>query len=204
MGRRATWTAALLAAGAVGVGAAVWNGREAAAPVMDSSSIVMLGDSITEQGDWASLLPKYPIVNMGRSGYTTEQLLPVAAQVAAARPALVFVLTGTNDLRDDHPASWTADRLNELLDTLDSAGTTVILQTIMPRADRPDEAATIAEAIRRTATARGLRLLDLYTAFDDGNGGLRASETTDGVHLSPAGYERWVAELRPVLAELTG
>jgi N-acetylglucosamine-6-sulfatase len=193
----------LLAAGALGAGIALWNGREASAPVIDASSIVMLGDSITAEGDWSALLPEYPITNMGYSGATTEQLIPVAARLAPSRPGIVFVLTGTNDLRDDHPPEWTAARLDELLDLFEP-GTTVIVQTIMPRADRPEEAAAIADAIRTTATARGLRVLDLYTAFDDGNGGLIAAETTDGVHLTAAGYDRWVAELRPVLAELAG
>ena len=58
-------------------------------------------------------------------------------------------------------------------------------------------------AIRRLASERGLELLDLHVAFDDGTGALRADETTDGVHLAAAGYERWAAELDEVLRRLS-
>ena len=56
--------------------------------------------------------------------------------------------------------------------------------------------------IRDLATRRGLRLLDLYEAFDDGNGALRDDETYDGLHLTVDGYERWADELQPVLRAL--
>ena len=85
---------------------------------IDSGSIVMLGDSITEQADWDELLPDLPIVNRGHSGYTTEQLVPVADAIGDARPRGVFVLTGTNDIRDGRSPDWTAEHLNRLLDSL--------------------------------------------------------------------------------------
>ncbi|TFH14011.1 MAG: hypothetical protein E4H05_10055, partial [Acidimicrobiales bacterium] len=70
-------------------------------------SIVMLGDSITAEADWKRLLPDQPLVNEGQPGFTTEQLITVAERVAAADPAAVVVLTGTNDIRDGHPPTWT-------------------------------------------------------------------------------------------------
>ena len=198
---RPAWLIA--AAGVVGVGAAlilVWvadDGR------VDADGIVMLGDSITEQGDWQALLPHRSVVNAGRSGYTTAQLVPVAREVAAAKPAIVFVLTGTNDIRDGHPPTWTADRLHELLDAIEAGSptTTIVVQTILPRDDRPHDALATAEAVRAVAESRGLRVLDLHSPFDDGTGGLRDGETTDGVHLSEAGYMRWAELLRSVLDE---
>ena len=71
-------------------------------------SIVMLGDSITAEADWNRLLPDQPLVNEGHPGFTTEQLVMVAERVAAADPAAVIVLTGTNDIRDGHPPAWTS------------------------------------------------------------------------------------------------
>jgi lysophospholipase L1-like esterase len=53
------------------------------------------------------------------------------------------------------------------------------------------------------AAQRNLRLLDLHRAFDDGAGGLRSTETSDGVHLTAAGYARWAELLEQELSALT-
>lgn len=210
MQRRSTWLAVAAGVGAAGVAiAAGWSlvrsddRQSLDSESIDSESIVMLGDSITEQGDWTELLPDWPVVNAGRSGYTTAQLVPVAAEVASRSPDTVFVLTGTNDIRDGHPPEWTSARLTELVGQITrvSPETEIVVQTVPPRDDRPDEASATADAIAATASSGGLTMLDLHSAFDDGSGRFRAEETTDGIHLSDAGYERWAAILIDALHE---
>ena len=176
--------------------------RNTTRSAITSTTVVMLGDSITEEGDWSALLPGYEVANRGHSGFTTAELVAVAETVAEARPAAVFVLTGTNDIRDGKPADWTADQLTEILDRFDQLApdTSVVLQTILPRADEAAQAVEANESIREIASERGLPLLDLHAAFDDGAGGMRPSETTDGIHLADAGYQRWaplVVEMLP-------
>ena len=77
-----------------------------------------------------------------------------------------------------------------------------IVQTILPRSDAADEVRRANAAIRDEATGRGLRLVDLHPEFDDGTGGLRDAETSDGLHLTRAGYDRWAEVLAPVLRDL--
>jgi lysophospholipase L1-like esterase len=166
-------------------------------------SIVMLGDSITAEADWHRLLPDHPLVNEGHPGFTTEQLIAVAERVAADDPAAVVVLTGTNDIRDGRPPSWTREHLEQLVDRIEHGSTaTVVVQTVLPRADAPGAVQQVNGEIRDLAARRGIRLLDLHSAFDDGIGGLRTQETYDGLHLTVAGYERWANELEPVLLDL--
>ena len=169
-----------------------------------TDSVVMLGDSITEQGRWASLLPRWPVVNHGHAGFTTAELLPAAHEIATAGPSVVFILTGTNDIRDGHPAAWTIEHLRKILDAFQSTAphTAVVVQTILPRGDARRAVDLANAAIRDEASGRGLRVLDLHVAFDDGNGALRADETSDGVHLATAGYDRWAALLERELAAL--
>jgi lysophospholipase L1-like esterase len=168
-----------------------------------NDSIVMLGDSITAEADWNRLLPDHPLVNEGHPGFTTAQLVTVAERVAAADPAAVVVLTGTNDIRDGHPATWTREHLEQLIDRFEvGSTTTIIVQTVLPRADAPAAVQQVNAEIRDLAARRGVRLLDLYETFDDGAGALRSHETYDGLHLTVDGYERWAAELEPVLREL--
>jgi lysophospholipase L1-like esterase len=175
--------------------------RERIAP----DSIVMLGDSITAEADWNHLVQDQPLVNEGHPGFTTEQLITVAERVAAADPAAVIVLTGTNDIRDGHPPSWTREHLDQLLDRLHhGSAATIVVQTILPRADARAAVQEANSEIRDLASRRGIRLLDLYEPFDDGTGALRARDTYDGLHLTVDGYERWASELQPVLRELGG
>jgi hypothetical protein len=190
----------------VGVWVLIARAREgrARSDVIGADTIVMLGDSITEQADWAALLPTWPIANRGYAGHTTAQLLEEVDDVASHRPRSVVILTGTNDIRDELPASWTVDRLGELIVRLRGGApdTVVVLQTVLPRADARGPVRAVNEAIRRLASERGVELLDLYGAFDDGTGALRAAETTDGIHLTAAGYERWAVALDEMLRSL--
>jgi lysophospholipase L1-like esterase len=169
-----------------------------------SASIVMLGDSITEQAAWGELLPDLDVVNEGHSGYTTEQLVPIADSIGDARPRVVFVLTGTNDIRDGRSPEWTAEQLRRLLDSLErrSPETIVIVQTVLPRADQPAAVEATNDAIRTVAASRGVRVLELHGSFDDGAGGLRPDETTDGIHLSSSGYRRWASLLAAEIENL--
>lgn len=180
------------------------DARNDVTSTIDDGSIVLLGDSITEGGDWRSLLPDVPLVNHGHSGFTTEQLVPVADEIAKRGPRAVFVLTGTNDIRDAHPPEWSRAQLAELLDAFEahSPTTTVVVQTVLPRADAPDQVRALNATLEELASDRGLPVLDLHSEFDDGAGGLRSDETTDGVHLTPEGYRRWATVLRGAIASL--
>lgn len=201
--KRSTGIVGALVASVVGVVAVALLRTSASSPRITHDSIVMLGDSITAEADWSNLLPGHLLVNEGHSGYTTAQLVTVAERIATADPAAVFVLTGTNDIRDGHPASWTRRQLELLIDGIEKRSTaTIVIQTVLPRADAPTDVQRVNDEIRDIARLRGLRLLDLAEAFDDGTGALRDGETYDGLHLTTEGYERWANELRPVLQDL--
>lgn len=194
-------TAATLVGGAVLIGE-LRSGQSA----VDVDSIVLLGDSVIAQGDWAKLLPDWPIVNGGFAGYTSAQLVPSAREIGQARPRAVVVLVGTNDIRDDRGAAWTRANVGAIVAQIRDASpeTVLVVQTVLPRSDRPDAVRRANDAITSVAAEHDVPVLDLYTPFDDGSGGLRAAETTDGIHLSDDGYTRWAALLDAELAELLG
>jgi lysophospholipase L1-like esterase len=191
----------MVAAVLVGVGvAAVLKARDDEDGSGDPAErIVMLGDSLTEEGNWNELFPERDMVNAGFSGYTTEQIARLAGDAVRAQPAAVFVLSGTNDVFRGYAPSWTADRLDELVTAIEteSPGTRIVLQTVLPSAEMSAGMVATNDAIRRLAATRGLEVLDLHPEFDDGSGGLREAETYDGVHLTAAGYARWATLLGP-------
>lgn len=190
-------------------GAALWWQRNQGGTHRASigpTTVVLFGDSLTEEGDWEALLPGRSVSNQGYSGFTSAQLIPVAEDVAADQPRLVLILAGTNDIRDGHPPSWTEANLAEILDRFQEASpaTTVIVQTLLPRADAPTEVVATSERIVALADSRDVTVVDLHPAFDDGAGGLRPADTRDDLHLSEAGYQRWIGILEPVLDAALG
>ena len=194
---------AALAAAALAVTWVRRDGDRVERTPVGADSIVLLGDSLTEQGPWADLLPRRDISNAGYSGFTTAQLLAVATEVADARPLAVFVLTGTNDIRDGLRPEVTGAGLGAIVDVFRqrSPGTRLVVQTVLPRSDAVGAVRATNDEIVAVATELDVEWLDLFAPFDDGRGGLRPAETTDGIHLSRAGYERWARILDGALGE---
>ncbi len=60
--------------------------------------IVMLGDSLTEWGNWHELVPEFRVINRGIAGDTSFGVLGRLQEVIDRRPKVVFVMVGTNDL----------------------------------------------------------------------------------------------------------
>jgi len=60
--------------------------------------IVMLGDSLTEWGNWHELVPEHRVINRGIAGDTSSGVLDRLQEVIERRPKVVFVMIGTNDI----------------------------------------------------------------------------------------------------------
>ncbi len=180
----------------------LWWRRVEPAPVTERS-VVLLGDSLTAGGDWTALFPGHHLVNEGHSGLTTAELIGHGDRIARARPRGLIVMTGTNDIRDGRDPAWTVDRLERLLTPYLGGSTRVTVQSILPRSPGGDEAMATNQAIARLIDDHtDIDHLDLHPSFDRGDGTLRDDETTDGIHLSPAGYRRWADLLQPTLLDL--
>lgn len=66
--------------------------------MVDPVNIVMLGNSITYQGDWQEVLGRTDVFNGGKPGWTTQQLSWVIKNfIIPHRPKLCFFKGGIND-----------------------------------------------------------------------------------------------------------
>ena len=168
-------------------------------------SVVLLGDSITEGGEWQELLPTLPVVNRGISGETASQLLGRVGS-PLNRPAAVVLLIGTNDLARGVSGLHVADTVRRILDQIEwtCPDSPVLLQSVMPRS--PKFAAEIRDLnarYRRLADARArVDYIDLWPLLSDGPS-IRPTYSFDSLHLNGAGYRAWVSALRPALERIT-
>ncbi|WP_174273543.1 GDSL-type esterase/lipase family protein [Sphingomonas bacterium] len=173
--------------------------------------IVFIGDSITEY--WSGEDPWLfrPVrINAGIAGQTTAQMrLRFAADVVAARPRTVHIMGGTNDLWFGEPgegASASIANIVAMTAMARAAGIAVIVAPPPPigRAAEPlfahsELAAPLRAAIADHATAERLVHVD-YADSLMRDGDLVPAFTTDGVHLTRAGYRAMRAQAEAAIA----
>ncbi|MDR2140888.1 MAG: GDSL-type esterase/lipase family protein [Deltaproteobacteria bacterium] len=176
-------------------------------------AIVMLGDSLTEYNRWDELAPEREIINLGWSGDTAMGVYFRLGQVTRAKPTLIFLQVGINDLGQGrspeavalaHEKIWAA-----LADQIPYAR--LVVQSLAPiRATKfAWEAITLNNPqIQKTnrllaeaAQKAGLDFLDLYAALVGPDGELPDPLTDDGVHLTSAAYEIWLKLLKDFLGQ---
>jgi len=71
---------------------------------VDSADIVLLGNSLTNGGEWDELLGMPNAVNRGISGDTTEGIADRLGSITRGKPAKIFLMAGVNDVSHDIPA----------------------------------------------------------------------------------------------------
>ncbi|TAA23746.1 MULTISPECIES: SGNH/GDSL hydrolase family protein [Pseudoxanthomonas] len=174
-----------------------------AAPAPGQRRVVFFGDSITE--GWGktgseTFFPGKPYVNRGISGQTTPQMLVRFRQdVIDLKPAVVVILAGTNDLAGNTgPATpqMIQDNLASMAQLARANGIAVVLASVLPASDYPwktglqpaPKIRALNDWIRQYAQRTGAVYLDYYGALDNGQGGLDAKVSGDGVHPNAAGY----------------
>lgn len=175
---------------------------------VERGGIAMVGDSITEQGDWADLMPGDNAVNFGISGDTSAGVLKRLVQVREAQPSTVLLMIGTNDLGNhDLAVPEIGDNveaiLEELMTFVDPHD--IYVQAVLPRDPSfTSRVRALNERLMHEAYMRGMWFVYLDEAFwDESWTQLDPTVTDDALHLNEAGYERWVAFLQPYLDGFT-
>lgn len=172
-----------------------------------SSSIVFLGDSITNGGEWAELFENPEVLNRGISGDRVVWLFDRIDYLAAAKPKKIFLLIGINDLLGGRTKSHdVVIMIAELLTRLHSMtpDTELYLQSILPvNLNGPTmskyKSSTILQRIDNCNTWLGkwcakngfVTYIDIASSMKDAEGMLNENLTFDGLHPNGTGYLIW-------------
>ncbi len=166
--------------------------------------IVFLGNSITERGDWSKLFNNKRIINRGIGGDVCFGVLNRIDEVVSSHPKSVFLMIGINDIGRGVPVGIIAGKIQKIVEKIKtkSPKTIIYLQSILPVNDtimpydymknKSDKIVLLNKQVKSIAASENIRFLDLYSHFADGKGQLIPQYTTDGIHLSAAGYLFWV------------
>jgi lysophospholipase L1-like esterase len=169
--------------------------------------VVFLGDSITEMTDWGDWFPELRTMNRGIGG---QAICDVALRLDTAliAPKAISLMIGTNDLHGLGKSSNIediADQMRALVQQIQHMAPSVplFINSITPRSIHfRDRIILLNQHYREIAEESGAIYVDLWPAFSDGDGAIRTELTTEGLHLSVAGYKLWTDILRPHLAPL--
>jgi lysophospholipase L1-like esterase len=199
--------------------------QEFQAEPIGCGKIVFLGNSLTEGGaNWNEKFGTEKIVNRGISGDITEGILARLHEVTYYKPNAVFLLIGINDIfAVDIPEvtpAYVANNIQLIAARIhqQSPTTLIFVQTILPvnpdiylqekgwfpesRISLKDRINSINTMISQLNKNEVYKVIDLHTAFSNDQGSMQAIYTTDGVHLSEAGYENWVRSLQEYIQPL--
>lgn len=171
----------------------------------EAETVVFVGDSLTEEGDWASWFPEVDVVNQGVGGDTTDDVLARLGAVIDARPDEIILLIGTNDLGTRQTVEHLVRNIQSMLVDLrrDLPGTRMLVQSILPRArEFADQIQDANIHLRQFAATVRAQYLDLWPALALEDGEISPEYCDDRLHLNAAGYQAWLAELRPALERL--
>lgn len=177
--------------------------------------LIFLGDSIVEYFPIHELLqsPKH-MVNRGVRGYRTDLLRThLDAHVFGTELEQIFLLIGTNDIGKEIPQKGTLDNVEAVLQAIlrDFPLTHINLISVLPvsQEERYKEKVSIRsnekiqalnQAYQELAQAyHQISYVDVYSSLLDEVGQLSEAYTTDGLHLSVAGYRILAQALQEIL-----
>ena len=165
---------------------------------------LLLGDSLVAGFDWHDRFAHFTIHNCGFPGATTRDLLDALPRLQALYPTarIVMVMIGTNDVLMEN-FSFPADLKRIIVELRRHYPLAELLVNSLLPMELPFLSTTAIvrtnEAIAAICRETGSFYIDIHERFLQADAPLFE---TDGVHLSPAGYEVWARTLLAHIAFL--
>lgn len=192
---------------------------QALAPQLRKGQIVFLGDSITEGFPLNDLFPDTVLYNRGIGGDKSADLLARLPYTAIElQPKKVFILIGTNDLKDGVPQEKIVENVRTACESLlkEVEGVKIFVVGVYPvclrenlvntpagervlKGRTQEEIIELNEKYRELCETLGMTYLNWNSVLTDGDGNLREEYTSDGLHLNIAGYCAVTEKLKELL-----
>lgn len=176
--------------------------------------IMMVGNSITEGGNWRKLLNDSTIINRGISGDVTFGVLNRVDDIVKRKPSKLFLLIGINDLSRKTPEEVVIENIFNIIAKIHAGSpkTQIFVQSILPLnesfkqfpknfRENGNHIITINGQIAKYAEKFNYTYVDIYSKFLDKDGNMGSNYSTDGLHLNLLGYQHWAGILKEYIAK---
>ena len=149
--------------------------------------------------------PGWTVLNRGVNGERTDQIAArFDRDVIAARPAVVIILAGVNDVYQGRSVEYVTSQLRAMYERAAAAGIPVVAGSIVPYNTATGEQNARMREINAWIAAEAAR--DARIEFADTRAAAaapgqpdRLSGSPDGLHPDVAGYRRMAESLEPAL-----
>ncbi|MDZ7956408.1 MAG: SGNH/GDSL hydrolase family protein [Aulosira sp. DedQUE10] len=169
---------------------------------------IILGDSLSMWFPDEKLPSGKLWLNQGISGDTSGGVLRRLAAFSETRPDVIYVMAGINDLRKGVSDEVILRNHRQIMRRLrqNHPKAQIIIQSILPTrlpTISNQRIRHLNAQLTQMAKQEKVSYVNMYRWFTDFEGNLRLELTTDGLHLSPDGYEVWQAALEQIELKLT-
>ncbi|MTJ50374.1 SGNH/GDSL hydrolase family protein [Dolichospermum sp. UHCC 0259] len=164
---------------------------------------ILVGDSLSLWFPKDKLPTGKLWLNQGISGDTSEGVSKRLSAFSATRPDVIYVMIGINDLRKGATDKSILVNSSRIIHRLRQSHSTsqIIVQSILPVRSQKIPNSRIRHINAQLAVIaqkQGANYLNIHNWFTDIDGNLRPELTTDGLHLSLAGYQVWQFALEQI------
>ncbi len=172
---------------------------------------VMIGDSITEEGEWHEIFPETSILNRGIGSDTTYGVLKRLDSIINTQPDTAFIMLGINDIIKHRPIATVVKDYIQIITILQSSKITPIIQStlyVSSSCNTTGQKMTnneINNAVKKLnvelneyANINNIVFVNLNDELST-NGTLKCEFTYDGVHLNGDGYKIWKSKISNLL-----
>ncbi len=180
---------------------------------IDSSSIVFVGNSLTQQFELAELFRNVNIRNRGINGDNSLGMLIRLSDIIKPHPKKIFIEGGINDIKDGTTKEILLNNFKKILTRIQQESNTskVYVQSILPVYSKgaaiqhsPVKNQDIVDAnkaIEDYCKQHSITFINLYTHFEL-NGEMNPNYCiADGLHISGEGYLLWTKLLETYVNE---
>lgn len=183
---------------------------------INSNDFVMLGDSLTEGGDWATLFKEWlpegiSVVNRGIVGDDAPGIYDRLHQILPGNPKKIFLLVGVNDISHQITSDSVLVDIEKVVKEIveKCPDTKLYIQSLLPynyekciyktmnKQDKTHTIRRVNKGLRKMARKYDLKYIYLYDYFKaPGSLHMDGQFTKDGLHINKAAYKIWANALK--------
>ena len=162
-------------------------------------------EDIENPFDYEELYEDMPIVNSGKAGYKTQDILEEMDElVYQYNPTKVVILIGTNDLNNDVPEDKMLENIEKIIKDIkkNRKKAKLYVQSIYPINNSDNDKINkdtvgvrtnetiqrVNKQIKKICKQQNVTYIDMYSELVDNEGNLILKYTKDGLHISELGY----------------
>lgn len=180
-------------------------------PECANPKIIMIGNSLTRQGQWTTLLKRKDVINRGISGDNLICICDRLKYLKGKNAKIWFIEGGINDI----PGGSVEELFNyykQIVDFVIQENAIPVINLVFyisPKAGEKypsridylrvnDIVSKLNNKLIEYATQNQINYIDMNRMFSENNI-LKAEYTTDGVHLTLNAYNLWATEVKKLL-----